>query len=245
MNPIMTDKTWIDEFIFELRMRRVPGAKIGDAVASVRELIADTGQSAEEAFGAAREYAASLDLPVMSRRRESLKTVFLPVLGLFVFLIFTTAGAAWFAGNLLLLSVPQALLLAVPVLLTAMFAFPFSSRAMFQMRWLPVALVLVAGATAVGSSAIAPTAERNAWLVLPPLPILIAALSVLVLLSVIGTIATLRRGDTDEIVTPLETQRVAGRQRKSLTLLLVTDWLFPALALVVFAMNWGFSLMRP
>lgn len=29
MNTIMTDKTWIDLFIVELRMRHVPGSAIG------------------------------------------------------------------------------------------------------------------------------------------------------------------------------------------------------------------------
>lgn len=41
MNPTKTDETWIEMFILELRVRRVPGAAIGDAVASVRELLAD------------------------------------------------------------------------------------------------------------------------------------------------------------------------------------------------------------
>lgn len=134
MNATMTDKTWIDLFILELRLRRVPGAAIGDAVASVRELLADSGQSAEDAFGPAREYAASLDLPTMNPKQQALKTVLLPVLGLFAFLVFALASTAWFAGNAVLLSVPQALVLSIPLLLTVLFSFPFYPRAVVRQR---------------------------------------------------------------------------------------------------------------
>lgn len=52
-------ETWTELFILELHVR---GAVIGDAIAGVRvrELLADSRQSAEEVFGSAREYAASL-----------------------------------------------------------------------------------------------------------------------------------------------------------------------------------------
>lgn len=55
MKTTMTDDAWIEYFTVELRLRRVSGPAIGDAVASVRELLADSGEGAEEAFGPARE----------------------------------------------------------------------------------------------------------------------------------------------------------------------------------------------
>ena len=57
-----TDKKWFDELVLELRLRQVHGRAIGDTVASAHELLADTGQRAEEAFGPARVYAAALEL---------------------------------------------------------------------------------------------------------------------------------------------------------------------------------------
>jgi hypothetical protein len=245
MNATMTDKTWIDLFILELRLRRVPGAAIGDAVASVRELLADSGQSAEDAFGPAREYAASLDLPTMNPKQQALKTVLLPVLGLFAFLVFALASTAWFAGNAVLLSVPQALVLSIPVLLTVLFSFPFYPRAVVRQRWLVVPLVLSAGLAGAVSALIAPSTESDAWWVLSPLPLMVATVTALVVMSAIGTITTLRSGDTDEIIEPLDAPETARKRGGRRAFLIVTDWLFPILALVIFLMTWGLSLPRP
>lgn len=244
MNTTMTDKTWIDLFILELRVRHVSGAAIGDAVASVRELLADSGQSAEEAFGPAREYASSLELPVMNPRQQALQVVFLPVLGLFAFLVFALASVAWFAGDLVLLSVPQAALLAIPVFLTVMFSFPFYPRAVFRQRWLPAALVLVAGLVSAMASFLAPSAADDAWLAFSALPLLIGTMSALVVLSVIGTIVTVRSDDGDEIADPSRARDGAKPRRGRRAFLIFVNWLFPLLAVVILAMTWGFSLLR-
>jgi hypothetical protein len=56
-------RAWRDELVLALRERDVTGADIGDALAHVESFCADADQDAEEAFGPAREYAASLRLP--------------------------------------------------------------------------------------------------------------------------------------------------------------------------------------
>lgn len=243
MTTTTTDETWIEEFTVELRLRRVSGPAIGDAVASVRELLADSGESAEAAFGPAREYAASLDLPVLDSREQAIRTVLLPVLGLFTFLVFSLASMAWSAGDPVLLSVPQLLLLAIPVLLTVMFAFPFYPRAVFRQRWLPVVLVLVAGAAGALATLVAPASAAEAWLVLPASSLLVGSMAVLVLLAVIGTVATLRSADEEEIVAPLQAPEDARGRRRRSPLPLVVNWLFPILAIVIFGMNWGIGLL--
>lgn len=245
MKTTMTDETWIDYFTVELRLRRVSGAAIGDAVASVRELLTDSGQSAEEAFGPAREYAASLELPITNPRERAVRTVLLPVLGLFSFLVFSLASTAWFDRDLVLISGPQMLLLAIPVLLTLMFAFPFYPRAVIRQRWLPVVLLLVVGTSSALAAVVAPESASDAWLVFSALPMLVGTATVLVVLSVIGTVATLRSRDDDEIVEPLQSQVEAKRPRGRRLLLIAVNWLFPLIAAVVFAMAWGFSLIRP
>lgn len=62
MNAMPDDK-WLAEMTLELRLRNVPGAAIGDALAAVEAHCADAGQSAAEAFGDPRQYARSLTLP--------------------------------------------------------------------------------------------------------------------------------------------------------------------------------------
>lgn len=54
-------RPWIDEFVMELRERHIRGSAIGDAVAAVESHCQDSGESPEEAFGPAREYARSLE----------------------------------------------------------------------------------------------------------------------------------------------------------------------------------------
>ena len=57
MTQKTNDRKWFDQLVMELRMRRVHGSAIGDTVASARELLGDTGQQPEEAFGPARSCA--------------------------------------------------------------------------------------------------------------------------------------------------------------------------------------------
>ncbi|GAB3547859.1 fumarate reductase subunit D [Actinopolyspora lacussalsi] len=47
-----------NELLFALRMREVPGARIGDVLAEVETHVAETGQDPVEAFGTPGEYAA-------------------------------------------------------------------------------------------------------------------------------------------------------------------------------------------
>ncbi|WP_336631365.1 MULTISPECIES: hypothetical protein [unclassified Microbacterium] len=243
MKTTMTDATWIELFTLELRLRRVPGNVIGDAVASVREFLADSGQSAEEAFGPARAYAAALDLPARPPRSHAVRTVLLPVLGLFAFLVFALASTAWFAGGEILLSVPQALLMCVPLLLTVMFAFPFYPRAVLRQRWVPAALVVVAGLVGAVSSLIAPSSAADAWLELAPLPVLIGTAMLMVTLSIVATVLTLR-GGTDEIVDPLPTAEARTARGPGRRFLILVDWLFPILAVVVFALTALLTMAR-
>lgn len=53
---------WFEDFVVELRMRGVSGDEIGDALAVVKDHCAASGESPEEAFGAAADYAHSLEL---------------------------------------------------------------------------------------------------------------------------------------------------------------------------------------
>ena len=114
-----TDKKWFDDVMVELRLRQVHGSAIGDTVASARELLADTGQSAEEAFGPARVYAASLELP-HAPAGQWVRAALWPMLAsLLAFLLFAQAATAWAGEELLLVSPAQVALVGTPVVLAA------------------------------------------------------------------------------------------------------------------------------
>ncbi|MBF0671767.1 MAG: hypothetical protein IR160_04190 [Salinibacterium sp.] len=51
------DPAWVEDFVLELRLLDVPGTHIGDALALVESHVAESGESAQDAFGDAREYA--------------------------------------------------------------------------------------------------------------------------------------------------------------------------------------------
>jgi len=60
MTKTTSEQKWLDEMVLELRLLNVDGARIGDAAATVREHLADSGEGPEEAFGDPTEYARSL-----------------------------------------------------------------------------------------------------------------------------------------------------------------------------------------
>lgn len=64
------DPRWSEEFILELRLTGVSGEQIGAALAEADSHCAESGETAEEAFGAPAAYARSLDLPAQSEDRS-------------------------------------------------------------------------------------------------------------------------------------------------------------------------------
>jgi hypothetical protein len=52
-----TDQSWCDDLVLALRVRDVPGARIGEVLAEVQSHLAETGEHPREAFGTPKEYA--------------------------------------------------------------------------------------------------------------------------------------------------------------------------------------------
>ncbi|OMQ16027.1 hypothetical protein A7K94_0205335 [Modestobacter sp. VKM Ac-2676] len=52
-----TEQSWRDDLLLRLRMRDVPGARIGEVLAEVQSHVAETGEHPREAFGPPKEYA--------------------------------------------------------------------------------------------------------------------------------------------------------------------------------------------
>ena len=233
MKTATPDKKWFDDLIIELRLRQVDGAAIGDTVASARELLADTGQDAEEAFGPARDYAASLELPRDDRGLWRGAPLWSSLAGLIVFLTFTQALVPWAMGEPLLVSAAQLALLGVTVVLIALL--PLYLTAAIRHPWLLGLLFVIGAAAGFLSSLVAPATPDEAWLVLAAAPWLAGSAAALVLVSLGNTIRALRRGSVDDITDPLQGP-VSGRKRSGVALALVTGWLFPLLAGLMFAL---------
>ncbi|MBX0298743.1 hypothetical protein K2F54_02010 [Cryobacterium sp. 1639] len=225
-----TDKKWFDEFVLELRLQQVYGSAIGDAVASARELLADTGQSAQEAFGSARDYAASLDLPRAPRFEWVRQALWPTMVSLLALLLFTQAAAAWTQSEPFLVSPAQLILLAAPVFIVA--ALPLYLAALVRHVWVVVVLVVACGLSGLLSSIVAPTTAADAWLALDPLPWLIGCSVVMVALAIVQTVRSRRPGSNDEIINPLGDPTVDSGRGARLALVL-TNWIFPVLALVM------------
>ena len=60
------DPAWTDAFMVTLRFRGVAGTAIADALAEVNDYVRTSGEQAETSFGPPRQYAESLDLPVVA-----------------------------------------------------------------------------------------------------------------------------------------------------------------------------------
>lgn len=230
MNLTSSDKKWFDELTVELRMRDVFGHAIGDAVASARELLIDTGQSAEEAFGPARAYAASLDLPRGSGRDWVTRGLWTSMFGLLAFLLFVQAVGAWIQDELLLITPAQLVLAAALGGLVALS--PLYLLAAIRRPWLLVLLIAIGAGCGFLWSAMTPATSAEAWLSLDPLPWLLGSAVAMVLLSVWNTIQTLRRGNIDDITEPIPARPAAGIRGRRVFVML-TNWLFPLFAAIM------------
>ena len=223
-----SDKKWFDELVLELRLRQVHGSAIGDTLASARELLGDTGQSAEETFGPVRDYAAQLELPAEPQHTWIRTALWPSLVSLLAFLLFTQAVTAWAQSEPLLVSPAQLALIATPVVLVAFL--PLYLAAAIRRVWLLILLVLICALSGFFSGIVAPTNEADAWLAIDPLPWLIGSAVVMVALAIVNTVHSTRVGSADEITDPLS-EAPTGTGWGSKLFAQVTNWLFPLFAL--------------
>lgn len=224
------DRKWFDDLVLELRLRQVHGSAIGDAVASARELLGDTGQRAEDAFGPARDYAAALDLPAAPAHHWVRTALWPALLGLLAFLLFNQAVMAWVRSETMLISPAQLALLALPVVLIAFL--PLYLTAVIRRLWVLACLAAVCAAAGLLSAIVAPTERADAWLAIEPLPWVVGTAVVMVALSVRNTVISRRPGQDDDIADPLAAAEATGGVGAKVGVV-IANWLFPLFALAM------------
>lgn len=233
MSSTQTTEPWIDDFILTLRLREARGDAIGDAVAVVRGHVADSGESAHEAFGDPRTYAEELDLPRVQSVDWSSAGVMAPAVSLVAILVLGPAASAVFGGSLLRFSLPQLGLFLVPLVL--MLAVPYYIGYAVRHLWV-LALVFVLG---IGAATLegffAPQHGTPAFVSLEPVWMLAVAAAAIVLM----TAWQFRRALTDDmnpVVDPLQPSPAPERRER---LAAVLPALFiPAGAPIVLAVAW-------
>lgn len=199
MTTSTTDEAWIDDFMLALRLRSVRGDAIGDAVATVREHLADSGEGATEAFGEPRSYAASLELPRVAAPRASDPAIMGIAVSLLALFAFAPAVNAIAAGERLEFSLPQLLLFLVPV--AAVLGLPAYFNLALRHLWVLAVAFGLAVLSATGAALFAP--ERGYPVLASWDPWWVAAISGAILLGAsTWSIVAALRDEPDVIVDP-------------------------------------------
>lgn len=229
-----SEKKWIDDFILELRLREVRGDAIGDAVASVRELLADSGQSPHQAFGTPHHYAEQLELPLVESPGINPGSTLVPAVGVLALLIYIPAVGAFFEGEPLGYSLPQVLLFTIPLLLVV--TLPLYINWMLRHFWVFFALLGLSIASAVVSAFFKPAAGTTPWLQVDALAVGVVSGLVLLATTAWG-IRDSARTPNDPIVDPLSTPKESSRRSRILASVL-PHALMPLFALGTTVIAW-------
>ena len=226
-------RKWLDDLTLELRLKDVSGRSIGDSLATVQEFLADSGQSPEEAFGTPREYAAELvGAEIRPIKKDMKTTVSLSTANLVVFLVFSAALVPWLEGARLLLGGWQ--LAGMAFLAALVLALPLYLPFLLRHFWALIAVPVVGGTAGVLSAMLAPKTAGDAFLDLPPGPVLAISAGLMVIISLAGTVTALGE-DPDPVVGPMEA--TPAKTLKARWFEILTRWLFPIFAAVLLGLT--------
>lgn len=165
---------WLRELVLELRLLDVGGREIGDAVASAREFLADSGAGARETFGSARSYAAELGLtpgPAAGITRGLLASL-AGLLGFFIF-IFSVGPAV--RGTALQLGAAELALASLALILAAL-APRYLGPVLRMKTWQLLVIVALLTGSQLG---LALAFDHVVLLELPALPVAVMGAAVL------------------------------------------------------------------
>ena len=235
-------KKWLDELTLELRLNDFSGTAVGDALATVEEFLADSGQEPLEAFGTPREYASELAAESPKKAKESLRgIVTLGVTSLAVFLLFSSALTPWSQGEQLLIGGVQMACTGLAAVLILLL--PLYLTFMVRNFWTLLAIPFVGGALGILPAIFAPKVAGEALLVLSAGPVVLATSFLLIALSAVGTVMTLRT-DSDAITNPLRPSPAVATV-KARWFEILTQWLFPIIALFLLGLTAMINAVSP
>lgn len=225
----LVPRRWRDDLIVALRARDATGAQIGDVLAQVESHCAESGDTAVEAFGDAREYAQSLPVPPDAAPWAGMSRPQLLRLGasLAGMLVTITAASGWASGKSP--SVTLGLAVSVPLVLGLAVAIVRMIDATRRSTW-RIGATLTAGFAAVVAAQIA---LDQTLVTVPAAPMLAAGL---VLLTAPPCWETLWGGrvDPDMIVGPFDDP--AEVRRKNARGSMLISWMLPVMTVPAVAM---------
>lgn len=136
------DKHWRDDFVVAMRLQDASGQQIGDALATVDAHCAESGETAEEAFGDATAYAASLAPEHAGTSALGASFAVGIFMGLLGMLVVPRAVADWLTGTDFAVTIGDVVALAVILALASAvmalprLVLPWLVKVRFSVVWL-------------------------------------------------------------------------------------------------------------
>lgn len=210
MTSIKTNEAWLDDLAIALRLRNVSGEAIGDALAVVREHLADSGQTAHQAFGDPAAYARELELPTVAATRPLDPPVMGPAVSLLGLLAFAPAVAALFDGTSMAFSLPQLVLFMVPV--AVVLGLPYYFNLGLRHLWVFAVAFILAIVASTGASFLAPERGHAALASWNPWVVALASAVLMLAASTWGVLDAWRT-EPDPIVDPVSPDEADSARR--------------------------------
>ncbi|MBN6754127.1 hypothetical protein JRG18_11000 [Kocuria palustris] len=223
---------WCDDFVLELRLRDVPGARIGDHLAEVESHCIETGTDPEDAFGDAREYAQEVgDADEPTRDTGVLRVTLISLAALVVFLTGNDATNRWAADEPLSFNALE--LLSMGLMVAALALIPAILRPVLRRKTVGIAYIvtLLGLGTLNAVSGLLPLTPLIDGI--PAAPVSVGSFLILCVLSALE-MRELSGGDW--VTSPLRAPHDARPPaRRSVALI---AWIFPIVFVALGALAW-------
>lgn len=230
---VLLHRRWCDDFVLELRLRDVPGARIGDHLAEVESHCIETGTDPEEAFGDAREYAQEVgDADEPARDTGVLRVTLISLAALVVFLTGNDATNRWARGEALSFNVAELIclgLLAAGVAALPVLRGPLLRRTRLGLAFFAGLFLLGALRALAGLLPLEPVVDG-----IPAAPVSVGVLLVLCVLSALEMREL--SGDDDRVTSPLRAPDGARPPARRGVVLIA--WIFPIAFVALGALAW-------
>lgn len=240
-------RAWHDAFVLALRERDVSGADIGDALAHVESYCTDSGEDADEAFGPARTYAATLPLPSGSPEPAPWaptdgRGLGRYVAGMLAIAVLGTSVGAWTRGEPVRLGAAELAPALVALVSLALLVRNLGTvlRWCTTRRWVAVVVLQLPLLCGIGLALLTGRLLPGTGATVPAAPLALAAAVTLVA----PALAAQLRGATDDadvLAGPLEDPASVRRRANRANTLLT--WMLPLCGLACVAVTLGLGLL--